>query len=63
MRLRVSPVFLATSLPMGTFALNAHAEELYVPNQFATIQAAIREHHGSQSRLLLQHRHFTQSSP
>src|SRR5260370_41449565 len=43
MRPPVSPIFLATSLLLGTIAVNARAEDLYVPTQFATIQAAIAQ--------------------
>ena len=39
----VSSIFLAVSLLLATVAVNARAEDLYVPNQFATIQAAIAQ--------------------
>jgi len=39
----VSSIYLATSLLLATIAANARAEDLYVPNQFATLQAAIAQ--------------------
>jgi hypothetical protein len=43
MRSPVSSIHLATSLLPATVAATARAEDLYVPNQFATIQAAMAQ--------------------